>query len=191
MIPPRPTELAHGILRDHLRPGMTAIDATAGNGHDTVFLARLVAPDGRVIAFDIQSAALAATRARLEAAGLAGTVELHHESHSRMARIAGEGSADAIMFNLGYLPGENHETTTETGETLAALDAAEQVLKPGGILSIVCYPGHPGGDAEAQAVEEWLCARSAAGWRSARYGMLATRSPAPFLLIARKAPPPP
>jgi hypothetical protein len=57
-------------------------------------------------------------------------------------------------------------------------------LKPGGLLTIVCYPGHAEGASEAAAVEEWLQARCSDGWRVAKYAMLGTREPAPFLLAA-------
>ena len=187
MISPRPTELAHVILRDFVRPGSLAVDATAGNGHDTLFLAKFVGPNGRVIAYDIQPAALESTREKLESAGLAERVTLLHRSHATLAEDVEEGSAEVVMFNLGYLPGQDHGTTTRECETLVALEAAESALCPGGVLSVVCYPGHPGGDAEAEAVEAKLreLARHSS-WRVARYGMLETKSPAPFLLVARK-----
>jgi len=182
----RPTALAQLILRQQIRPGDTVIDATAGNGHDTVFLAEAVGEAGRVLAFDIQAAAIESTRARLAAAGLAGRVELIQESHARLGGRVGEGGVAAVMFNLGYLPGEDHALVTETEETLAALAAAARALRPGGILSVVCYPGHPGGDAEAAAVDEWLLARAGERWVVTRHCAIGTRRPAPFLLLGTK-----
>ena len=67
LFPPRPTDLAHTILREAIRPGDTVIDATAGNGHDTVFLAEIVGSNGRVLAFDIQASAIEAARTRASA----------------------------------------------------------------------------------------------------------------------------
>jgi len=183
LFPPRPTALAQEILRPLIRQGDQVIDATAGNGHDTVFLADCVGPEGRVLAFDVQEAALASARARV---GEAGCVEFFHESHGKMDAHAKDGSVAVVMFNLGYLPGENHELTTETAETLSALEIAARLLKPGGILSVICYPGHPAGAAEAVAVEAWMTALAAKGWRVARYGAVGTRRPAPFLLLAGK-----
>ena len=183
LFPPRPTALAQDILRRLIRPGDWVIDATAGNGHDTLFLAGCVGPAGRVLAFDIQEAALASTRSRV---GEAAWVEFFHESHAKMATHTAAGSVTAVMFNLGYLPGETHDLTTEAGETLAALEIAAQLLKSGGVLSVICYPGHPAGSAEASAVEEWMTARAAQGWRVARYGAVGTRRAAPFLLLAGK-----
>ena len=58
--------LTHAFLADRVRPGDFCIDATAGNGHDTVFLCSLVGETGRVLAFDIQPPAVENTNARLQ-----------------------------------------------------------------------------------------------------------------------------
>ncbi len=185
MFPPRPTALAQGLLRDVIHGGDQVIDATAGNGHDTLFLAECVGESGRVLAFDVQEAAVASAREKITQAGFAERVIFFQESHERMEAHAAAESAAAVMFNLGYLPGEDHERTTEPGTTLNALEATARVLKPGGVLSVICYPGHPAGAVEAEAVEKWMTARSSRGWRVARYGAVGTRRPAPFLLVAR------
>jgi tRNA1(Val) A37 N6-methylase TrmN6 len=151
-----------------------------------VFLAGCVGEGGKVLAFDVQQAALAAARSRVQDAGFSGNVEFILKSHARMAEYAGAGSVSVILFNLGYLPGEGHDLTTEAGETLSALEVAAGLLKPGGALSVVCYPGHPAGAIEAAAVEMWIDGLTPEGWRAARYGALGTLRPAPFLLIARK-----
>ena len=185
--PPRPTALAQTLLRPLIREGNLVIDATAGNGYDTLFLAECVGAAGKVLAFDVQEAALVSARSRLAEAGYGGRVKYFHESHATMDSHTDEGSAAVVMFNLGYLPGENHELTTETSETLAALEMAARVLKSGGVLSVVCYPGHEAGAVEAEAVETWMSVLTADGWRVARYGAIGTRRPAPFLLVAVKA----
>jgi hypothetical protein len=60
------------------------------------------------------------------------------------------------MFNLGYLPGGDKTVTTDPDSTVLALGRSAEVLRPGGIVSIVVYRGHPGAVDEAEAVEEWL-----------------------------------
>lgn len=184
--PPRPTQLAHTLLREVIRPGDCVADATAGNGHDTVFLAECVGPDGKVLAFDVQPAAISACRKKLRAAGLLNRVELFQVSHSQLHEHADAGSLAAVMFNLGYLPGEDHRFTTTAGETLTALEAAASSLKPEGLLTVVCYPGHAEGLEEAREVEAWMAALPGTGWRVAKYGMLGTLRPSPFLLCARR-----
>jgi tRNA A58 N-methylase Trm61 len=186
MTPPRPTELAHTILHDAIREGDRVIDATAGNGHDTVFLAECVGAAGKVLAYDLQEQALEIARRTVAAAGFSERVEFHLTSHARMAEHAERGSVAVVMFNLGYLPGDDHAFTTRAEETLAALDSAAELLHTGGVLTVVCYPGHPEGAREGARVEEWAHARTEEGWRVAKYAMLGTLRPAPFLLIARK-----
>jgi len=184
--PPRPTALAQLILREVLREGDLTIDATAGNGHDTMFLAGRVGAGGRVLAFDVQAAALEAARARVTAAGLAERVVFLQESHAGMAARAARGSVAAVMFNLGYLPGQDHALITEAASTLAGLNGAAELLKPGGVLAVVCYPGHPGGEVETAAVVQWFESLASRRWQVARYGTLATLRPAPFLLLGSK-----
>ncbi len=183
---PRPTELVHLLLQRFLSEGDRVIDATAGNGHDTVFLARQVGATGRVLAFDVQAAAISSSRRLVEAEGLGERVHFFQKSHAGLADHAEAGTMAAILFNLGYLPGSDRSVITTAAETLRALEASLRVLRPGGWLCVVCYPGHEGGIDEASAVEAWMASRGAE-LRVARYGLLATLRPAPFLLIAVKA----
>lgn len=184
--PPRPTALVQDILARLIESGDRVIDATAGNGHDTVFLAGCVGETGEVLAFDVQQVALESAAARVADVGFSGRVRFILGSHDTMAEHANPLSVAAVMFNLGYLPGEDHALTTETKATLVALDAADTLLRGGGALAVICYPGHPAGALEAHAVEAWMEQRAADGWRVARYGAVGTRRPAPFLLLARK-----
>ena len=184
MFPPLPTELLHLLLKSEIAIGDFAIDATAGNGHDTVFLAQAVGENGKVLAIDIQKQAIDSTTARLENAGLRDRVHLHHGCHSELAKIAGEQRPRAIVYNLGYLPGGDHNLITQTEKTLKAISAAWEILISGGLLAVVCYPGHDGGGDEAAAVE--LLITSLADHQTARYGILYNEKPAPFLLLSRK-----
>ncbi len=181
--PPRPTVLVQDLLRPQIRAGDWVIDATAGNGHDTLFLAECVGESGRVLAFDVQEAALMAARERV---GEKSWVEYFLQTHREMAHHVAPASVAVVMFNLGYLPGEDHALTTEAGETVEALKAAADLLKPSGLLSVICYPGHPAGALEAEAVEAWMLTMTPLGWRVVKYATLGTKRAAPFLLIGAK-----
>jgi predicted methyltransferase len=151
-------DFAHTLATGALSPGATAVDATVGNGHDTVVLARAVGQEGIVYGFDVQAEAIAETRRRLRDAQLDARVALQRAGHETMERhVPGalHGAVDAIMFNLGYLPGSDASLTTEPGTTLPALRASLRLLRPGGVLTVVLYTGHEGGPREAEAVEDW------------------------------------
>lgn len=152
------TALAQTRLQQHLKRGDRVIDATAGNGHDTLFLARQVLPEGAVMAFDIQEKALQNTRQRLRQQGIDAVI-LQHGGHENMQQLTPPdwlGTVSAIVFNLGYLPGSDKKTATEANTTVAALEASTHLLKRGGCLSILVYRGHPGAESEAEAVSQWL-----------------------------------
>jgi len=155
----RLTDIVHERLGSVVQPGDVAVDATAGNGHDTLALARLVGESGRVFAFDTQAEALANTRNRLERAGLLNRVELIRQGHEQLKeRLPGSicGRLAAAVFNLGYLPGGDKQQITRAATTVPALTQAVDCLKPGGIITVVAYPGHEGGAEEFSAVEKWF-----------------------------------
>ncbi len=151
----RLTDAAHAAVADVLGTGDLAIDATVGNGQDTLFLARTVAPDGHVWGFDVQAAALALARRRLEAAGLAGAatlIEAGHETVEAHVTPRDVQGIAAAMFNLGYLPGGDHAVTTQPATSCGALRAIAGMLRAGGIITVMAYRGHAGGREEAEAV---------------------------------------
>ena len=180
----RATDLAHLLIRQHLQPGDRAVDATLGNGHDAIFLTRLVGTHGRVLAFDPQPAAHEAARREFARQGVdAGPVTFLCCGHEEMSAQVGPGPVAAVMFNLGYLPGGDRHFTTQTATTLTALEAAITLLESGGMLTVIAYPGHPGGAEEGLAVAALLAALPAP-WKVFRHECLNARAPAPYLLVA-------
>lgn len=178
----RVTHLAHELIELVVSPGDQVIDATAGNGYDTLFLARLVGEEGCVHAFDIQQAALDSTAARL--AENDHQAQLHLCSHSKMTEYV--SSAKAVMFNLGYLPGTDHGTITRTASTLSAMRAAAALLSKGGIITCICYPGHSGGLEEAEAVLGWASEKSGAGFELITANEKDRLEGRPFLVALKK-----
>lgn len=145
---------SHFFVSRYIKPGAVVVDATAGNGYDTLFLARLLGEEGQVHAFDIQKQALDNTRALLAKNGLEQRVSLYLDSHSNIPlRVA--APVQVVMFNLGYLPGGDKDVATCPQDTLAALEGSRQVLAKGGIISVATYSGHPGGKSEEDAVAAW------------------------------------
>lgn len=144
-------ELIEGALYE----GACAVDATLGNGHDALWLCGLVGESGRVYGFDVQPEAVERSRARLREAGVEQRANLLLEGHQNMANHIAPESADAIMFNLGWLPGAAHGVTTRTETTLQAVNAALSILKEEGLLTICVYPGHDEGAREREALLAW------------------------------------
>jgi predicted methyltransferase len=155
---PSVLQQAKWYLRERVTAGGVAVDATVGNGHDTLFLAELVGETGRVYGFDIQQSALDAADRRLTDAGLHSRVTLLYAGHERMAEllpVEAKGKIQAATFNLGYLPGGDKTVVTRPDMTIAALYAAWEWLAPGGIITVVLYNGHPGGQEEQDEVLTW------------------------------------
>jgi predicted methyltransferase len=149
--PASAVEWARSFVTPALKDGALAVDATAGKGNDTLFLARSVGPAGKVLAFDIQEQALQKTAEKLKMAGVAERVVLLRENHSHMKKFV-SAPLDAVMFNLGYLPGSDRAVVTQPANTVEAMITALELLSPGGRMSVVVYTGHPGAAAEARSV---------------------------------------
>ncbi len=188
----------HECLAEVVSPGDLAVDLTAGNGHDTLALAQMVGSEGQVIAFDIQASALAATRDRLARLAMpvrtapmeSGMlprqpgIDLVNRSHESFAEIV-PGSPAAVIANLGFLPGGSPDIITRPDSTLAAIDLACRALAGGGRLAIVVYPGHPGGDVEATAVENYFSRLDPVQYQVLLI-RVQNRPQAPYLFIAEK-----
>lgn len=157
---------AREMIEAAMFEGARVVDATMGNGHDTQWLCELAGNTGHVYAFDIQQEAVDRTEKRLAEAGVLERATLFCAGHERMAELIQE-PVDAIVFNLGWLPGAEHGVTTHVDTTLKAVEAALQVLKEDAVMTICVYPGHEEGTRELHALMEW-----AAHLDSVRYDVL-------------------
>lgn len=193
------TQRAHELIRQVLRPGDIAIDATVGNGYDTLFLAQCVGHEGQVYGFDIQQQALDSAWQQLRQAHLENVVSLFHAGHELIPLLVPEqhaGKIKAIMFNLGYLPGGDKSRTTGISTTLAALEASLTLLSADGRITLLAYTGHPGGHEETEAVKSWAASldpdlfRISMGQALAPGGQSstsdATRPPSPELIVIQR-----
>ena len=138
---------AHCFLLPALQNAKNVVDATAGNGNDSLFLAAHTPPDAVIWCFDIQQTALEHTRLLLENNDLAKKARLLLDSHAHIAEYI-KNPIDVAVFNLGYLPGENHTIMTQPDSTVEALILCLKLLKVGGLITVVAYPGHAIGYSE-------------------------------------------
>ena len=150
-------KLVQDMLALRLGTPRLCIDATCGNGGDTAFLCGITAPEGKVLGFDIQPEAIASTRKHLEQKGIpAEKYELHCDSHANLLQYVQPGTADAVMFNFGWLPGADHNVFSTADSSIPALKAALEAVRPGGAVSAILYSGQVIGMAEKQTVLEFL-----------------------------------
>lgn len=180
---PKPLSLSHRFLEDVVKEGDTVVDATLGNGHDALYLAQLVGKSGRLIGFDVQRQALDVSAERL--GELLGRCELHCCGHEEIGERV-TGPVAAVVFNLGYLPGADKELVTQTSTTSVAIEAALNLLRVGGVLSVMCYVGHEGGTEEGRAVRNLLRGLPRKQWRVFEYAAVNAPNDPPFLLVAER-----
>lgn len=152
------TAQAHNIIKNHLYNGDIVIDATIGNGHDTLFLAKQVGFQGVIFGFDIQQQAIDATQLRLTSEGIKNNIKLFLSNHREIKQhipVNYHSLIKVITFNLGYLPGSDKQITTEKHSTLLAIQDSLELLNTNGLITIIAYPGHPSGAIECDALTEW------------------------------------
>ena len=150
------TQWCARFITEQLQPGYICIDATMGNGNDTILLSSLCKETGHVYAFDIQEQALAHTRQRLLDADAPQNYTLLLESHTNMDHYVQPESVSCIVFNLGYLPGGDHTKATQASSSIEALTRSLSLLKKGGLISLCIYSGGDSGFEERDAVLSWL-----------------------------------
>jgi SAM-dependent methyltransferase len=182
-----PVPLSHLFLHSFVRDGHTAVDATCGNGHDTLLLARLVGVSGHVWGFDIQQQALAETGRRLAEVEMSSRVTLLPIGHEELAHHV-TGPAQVVLFNLGYRPGGDRSIITRPDTTGIALEQSLKLLAAGGIVVVTVYPGHSGGAEEQFAVEKWAAGLDPQACHCWRMGQTNVSSEAPYLLLVQKTP---
>lgn len=174
---------AKSYWKQIVKNGELAIDATCGNGHDTLYLAQLGA---NVTAIDIQQEAIDSAKALLKREGLENKVSFHLGCHSSFPDSIEKQSVQLVIYNLGYLPGGDKRITTLSKTTITSIKKSLELLIPGGLLSITCYPGH-----EEGAVEEGLllqlCKTLDPKNFSCTHERWLNRKKSPSLLLVQKA----
>lgn len=185
---PRPlrlTQQAHQIVWSVVQPGDCVVDATAGNGHDTCFLAKLTGDEGKVYAFDVQAVAVERTTERLAKESLENTIVMQRDHAELKEAIPSHqhGQIAAIMFNLGYLPGGDHSVITRTPSSIQAIQASLTLIRPGGVITVLAYPGHSGGDDETANVQRMINELPAEEFDVSTRQSATTNETAPLLFV--------
>lgn len=147
--------ISHKYLELVVKTGDKVIDATCGNGNDTLFLSNLVGENGKVIGFDIQDAAIENTKARLLEFGSFNNATIIKSGHENMKDYV-DFPVKAVVFNFGYLPKGDHKIATRPETSIAAIEAAMDLIVPGGIVMMVLYYGGDSGFSERDALLDYF-----------------------------------
>lgn len=147
--------LAHKYWNICGKKGGTFVDATSGNGRDSLYLAKnfLTSQSGKLFCIDIQSKAIEATQnllSRSLSAAVLDRISYHLTCHTDIEFLP--PNIDIFVYNLGYLPGGDKSLTTNSQTTLLSLKKAMKYLNPNGIISIMSYPGHDRGKIELDSL---------------------------------------
>ena len=177
------TQRTHEIIGEHFanQTSAVAVDATCGNGHDTEFLCRL--GFAHVFGFDVQTQAINATKQRLDNAQLNATlIKAGHETIDQHV----EQKIDCVMFNFGYLPSADKNITTTKSTSLKALEIVTNQLSQNGLITLMCYPGHPQGAIETDAIKTWM-AQLGDQWQIETLLAKSPKPTAPILFTLKKS----
>ncbi|WP_027964391.1 class I SAM-dependent methyltransferase [Halalkalibacillus halophilus] len=179
---------AHSLLAASVQEGETVVDATLGNGHDSLYLSKLVGRTGKVIGVDIQSEALEHAE-ELFSEHLVTNVTTQLIGHEKIGKVLLEesvGSIGGAIFNLGYLPGGDHSVTTKAETTIKAVDSLLAVLQQGRLIVMVLYPGHEDGKRETENLLSYLQAIPSKQADIFQYSMVNRSERAPFVVAIEK-----
>lgn len=177
------------LLQKAVKNGDIVVDATIGNGYDTVFLAELVGEKGRVFGFDVQEEAVNATQDRINRQGLSDRVTLFHCGHEHILENVPSscyGRVTGATFNLGYLPGSNKAIVTKPETTIPAIRQLLEIMEPEGIIVVEIYHGHPGGAEERDALLQFCQQLDQKAAHVLQYQFINQKNYPPFIIAIEK-----
>lgn len=177
---------SHQLMQETLYEGDTVIDATCGNGNDTLFLSSQVGESGRVLAFDIQYEAVEATRRKVSEHKITNTRIFQH-SHENVDQFLAENEKiGGAVFNLGYLPGSDKTIITKGVTTVQAIETLLFFLRERGVIVLVIYHGHTGGREEKEAILHYVTLLDQKHFSVLQYGYINQRNDPPFIIAIEK-----
>lgn len=172
-------DFVRNIISKRIKESDVCVDATCGRGNDTLFLAKLAK---KVYAFDIQKEAINSSKELLKEYD---NVVFINDSHENVNDYVTE-EINVAMFNLGYLPKGDKNITTKSNTTISSIDKVIKKLEVRGIVSIVCYPGHPEGYRESMELLEYLRNINQKEYDIIRYDFINQINNPPFALIIER-----
>ena len=180
---------AKKLLEKAVSSGAVVVDATLGNGHDTLFLANLVGENGRVYGFDVQEDAIRTSTERLKEHGISDRVTIFHSGHELLSALIPfehHGKITAAIFNLGYLPGSDKSVVTKPETTISAIEQLLTIMAPEGIIILVIYHGHEEGAIERDALIRYCQEMDQKRAHVLQYRFINQQNNPPFIVAIEK-----
>ena len=189
------TKHAHKLIDEHFpsigRHITFAVDATCGNGSDSLFLAQRAE---KLLSFDIQKEAIERTQQLLSTEQSECQIEYILNSHEHLLKevqhrnLQDTGNiVDVVMFNLGFLPkSDDLSITTTLSSTVLAVKQATACLSDHGVISILCYRGHKNGPEEFNAIKQFLESLDPMNWQVSEYLSAKPTETTPVLLFIKQ-----
>lgn len=178
---------SHSLLEEILQPGDHVIDATMGNGYDTVFMAEKIGKTGHVYSFDIQKEALLSTKSKLTEQDLLDRTSLFLQGHETLGTVVDEAQPiKAGIFNLGYLPKSDKSVITLPETTRTAMEEILKRLVPRGRMILVVYYGHEGGEKELDMVQDYCQSLPQEKYNVLKYQFINQKNNPPILYCVEK-----
>lgn len=174
------------LMVSNIKDGDIVLDATAGNGYDTLILSSLVGPKGRVYGFDIQNIAIELTREFLDENSSLDNVILINDSHEYIDKYINK-KLSFIIYNLGYLPKGDKSIKTNSKSTINSIKKALELLDINGLLVVTVYVGHEGGPEEKEALEDLFLRLDQKSYNVLKYDFINQANDPPILYCIEKA----
>lgn len=179
---------AHELLTRSVRVGDTVVDATCGNGNDTLLLCKLVGDSGHVYAVDIQQRAIDSTKKLLSEHHYT-NVTFIHDSHAKLDEYLPndlKGKLGGAVFNLGYLPRSDKKIITKGDSTIRAIETLLEYIREKALVVIVIYHGHEGGAEEKEAVLNYVQKLDQKKFAVLKYEFINQKNNPPFVVAIEK-----
>src|SRR5690625_4655614 len=179
---------AHHLLETSVKEGDVVVDATCGNGNDTLLLSSLVGETGTVYAVDVQEQAIETTK-KLLTENERSNVEFIHDSHANLEQYLPEslkGTLGGAIFNLGYLPRSDKQIITQGESTIAAVETLLEFIRKKALVILVVYHGHEGGAEEKDAVLSYVKQLDQKKYAVLQYKFLNQQNNPPFVIAIEK-----
>lgn len=173
---------ARKLIDTYIEQGATVIDATCGNGNDTLYLAQQLQGTGVIHAFDIQQSAINNTKEKTAAFN---NIQYHLDGHQNVLDYV-DSPVRLSIFNLGYLPKGDKSIVTLPQTTIQAIERIFSILEKEGIIILVIYPGHAEGQIEKEVVLNYLQQFNQEDAHIFKYEFINQKNNPPFICAIEK-----